>query len=166
MSEEKLRPVNKTALLSRIRGPAVYVDPIKGEVSSVPSKNAVEVPTTHWWGFSLISPSFSDPFLQIIENEILEMAVYFPDFQLYRADDGSFVWLGRIEGIGEIRISYPQSYPSQKFSVEALDQPSSFNDELKKIVWSYGGISPAGSLIVLLRFFLSRKFGGNSNAMV
>lgn len=104
------------------------------------------------------SPIFSNERVRsLVAAEASEMAVYFPDFELYQDEDGSLFWLGKIEGMGELKITYPQTYPSQKFSLEALDLNESFNEELKRLVWSYDGITPTGALIVAMRLFLMRK---------
>jgi hypothetical protein len=153
---EKIKPVNVRALLSEIKGPKVYVSPTKGKVSDRPTEDSIPVPATTWWASS---PLFSVAKVkEKIAWEATEMAVYFPDFKLYENEGSEIFWLGRIDGIGELRITYPQTYPAQKFSIEALDQSESFNNELKQLVWSCNGITPAGSIIVAMRLFLLRKF--------
>jgi len=102
-----------------------------------------------------------------IAQEAAEMAVYFPDFKLYEKNDGELLWIGRIDGMGELRIIYPQTYPAQKFLIEVLDQDESFNNELKQLVWSCNGITPVGSIIIAMRLFLLKRLGrGERIAMV
>jgi hypothetical protein len=102
-----------------------------------------------------------------IAQEAAEMAVYFPDFKLCEKNDGELLWIGRIDGMGELRIIYPQTYPAQKFLIEVLDQDESFNNELKQLVWSCNGITPVGSIIVAMRLFLLKRLGrGERIAMV
>ena len=48
------------------------------------------------------------------------MAIYFPDFKLMEKSDGEVFWTGKIEVMGEVRITYPQTYPAQKFTIEPL----------------------------------------------
>jgi hypothetical protein len=170
--DEEIRPVDKQSLLRELKGPKVYVNPRTGKVSCRPTADSEPVPkTTWWWGRSEREPSspiFSVPQTrERIVSEITEMSIYFPDFDLYEEEKEGVFWLGRIEGIGEVRIVYPQTYPAQKFIVQALDLPESFNDELKQTVWSYDGITPAGAVIVLMRLFLLRKVAGSDrDAMV
>jgi hypothetical protein len=153
---KNVKPVNIKALLGEVKGPKVYVNPTKGTVSSKPSEDSVAIPTTTWWRAN--SPLFSiDKVRERIAREAAEMSIYFPDFRLCEGDGGEIFWTGNIDGIGELRITYPQTYPTQKFLVEALDQEESFNEELKRLVWSYDGITPAGSIIVTMRLFLLRK---------
>jgi hypothetical protein len=155
---EKIKPVNVKALLSEVKGPKVYVSPTKGKVSNRKTEDSVAVPTTTWWRAN--SPLFSVAKVkEKIAQEATEMAVYFPDFKLYENESGEIFWLGSIDSIGELRITYPQTYPAQKFFIEALDQDESFNNELKQLVWSYNGITPAGSIVVAMRLFLLRKLG-------
>jgi len=153
---ENIKPVNVRALLSEVKGPKVYVSPTKGKVSDRPTEDSIPVPVTTWWANS---PLFSVAKVkEKIAWEATEMAVYFPDFKLYENGSSEIFWLGIIEGIGELRITYPQTYPAQKFFIEALDQDESFNNELKQLVWSYNEITPVGSIIVAIRLFLLRKF--------
>jgi hypothetical protein len=153
---QNIKPVNVRALLSEVKGPKVYVSPTKGKVSDRPTEDSIPVPVTTWWSNS---PLFSVAKVkEKIAWEATEMAVYFPDFKLYENGGSEIFWLGRIEGIGELRITYPQTYPAQKFFIEALDQDESFNNELKQLVWSYNEITPVGSIIVAIRLFLLRKF--------
>jgi hypothetical protein len=154
----ELKPVKAEALLGEVEGPKVYVSPSRGEVSQRPREDAVAVPVTTWWGEGTPSSLFSIAEVRKkIAREAAEMAVYFPDFKLYEKD-GELLWLGSIAGIGEIRITYPRTYPSQKFLVQALDLEESFNEELKQLIWRYKGITPAGSIIVTMRLFLLKRF--------
>ena len=167
----EIYPVNKEALLREIRGKKVYVNPFRGTVSSRPSSGSIGVPKTRWWGEGS-APNFPSSFSlvgfeEIIANEIIEMSIYFPDFDLYRDEEGNIFWLGKIDGIGEVKVTYPKTYPAQKFLIEALDLEESFNEELRRTVWSYDDITPAGALIVLMRLFLLRRFSGSGiHAMV
>lgn len=160
---ENIRPVDKQKLLGKIKGPKVYVNPKTGKVSDRPTVDSEPIPKTTWWREKEpSSPIFSVPKIrERIVSETREMSIYFPDFNLYEKDNKEVFWLGKIDGIGEIRITYPQTYPGQKFIIEALDLQESFNNELKQAVWSYDGITPVGAVIVLMRLFLSRKFQGS-----
>lgn len=89
------------------------------------------------------------------------MACFFPDFKL--CEEGCLFWIGRIEGIGRVKITYPKNYPAQKFVIELLDQEEWLNDELMSLINGYEGITPAGSLVVAMRLFLLRRC---SNAVV
>jgi len=156
---ERIKKVNIRALLGRIKGPKVYVSPTTSEVSDKPAKDSVPVPKTIWYNSPLFSIS---QVRERIKLEASEMMICFPDFNLYEKSDGTIFWSGKIDGIGEIRITYPQTYPAQKFIIEALDLEESFNDELKQTVWSYDGITPAGAIIIAMRLFLLRKVGGSN----
>ncbi|MGQ9469216.1 MAG: hypothetical protein ACUVTD_05250 [Nitrososphaerales archaeon] len=168
---EKIKRIDKQALLSEVKGKRVYVDPREGRVSSKPSEDSVAIPKTTWFAESTenptSSPLFSVPELrEKLKLEVAEMMAYFPDFELYEDEgSGEIFWLGSIDGIGEIKITYPKTYPAQKFIVEALDQEESFTNELNEIVWSYNDITPAEAIIVTLRLFL-KKFSGEENAVV
>jgi len=155
MSEE-IRRVDIRSLLNRIRGPKIYVDPKTGRVSDSPSRDSAPVPKTTWWKDeldSLLSPEA----IEIVSSHALEMARYFPDFELY-TDERSLFWLGKIDGIGKIKITYPLTFPAQKFEIQALDLSGSFTEEVKKIVWEHEDITPAGAIIVLMRYFLLTLF--------
>ena len=161
--DENIRPVDKRKLLGKMEGPKVYVNPKTGEVSSRPTVDSEPVRKTTWFwrGKNPSSPIFSVPEIrERIISETREMSIYFPDFDLFEKDGKEVFWLGKIEGIGEIKITYPQTYPAQKFIIEALDLEESFNDELRQTVWDYDGITPAGAIIVLMRLFLLRKVSG------
>jgi len=159
---KRVKPINKKALLGEFKGNKVYVDPKRGKVSNKPTPDSVPIPRTIWFSTSEEDhPLFSIPEVkERIANEAAEMALYFPDFDLYQDESGALFWLGKIDGIGEMKITYPQSYPSQKFTVEALDQLESFNEELQRLIWSYDDITPVGALIVTMRFFLLKKNRG------
>jgi hypothetical protein len=158
---ENIRPVSKQALLGNIEGPKVYVSPTTSKISDKPTADSAAIPYTKWFtpeGEVGSSPIFSVPEVrERIKLEASEMAIYFPDFNLCEKDDGTIFYLGRIDGIGDIRITFPLTYPAQKFLIEALDLEESFNNELKQIVWSYNGITPAGAIVVAMRLFLLRK---------
>jgi hypothetical protein len=160
LGEEKIRKIDKQALLSEVKGKKVYVDPRAGKVSEEPVEDSIAIPRT-WWGANSkgevnSSSIFSIPEIrEKIELDVVEMSVYFPDFELYEDIDSKEVfWLGRIDGIGEIKVTYPLTYPAQKLIIEALDQGESFNEELQQLVWSLGDITPAGLIIVAMRLFL------------
>lgn len=157
MSENKVKPVNLRSLLSRVRGPKVYVDPKSAKVSNRPVRDSVPIPKSTWWE-GTEQPPFSSEAIEIISSHASEMAVYFPDFKLY--SENNLFWLGKIDGIGEIRITYPLTYPAQKFEIEALELPESFTEELRGIVWDYEDITPAGAVIVLMRLFLLKGCNG------
>jgi len=164
---ENIKPINKRALLSRIRGPKVYVNPRTGEISDKPIKDSEAIPKTTWWYRENSdkeegsSPLFSTSQVrEKLREEALEMAIYFPDFELIEKSDGGVFWTGKIEDMGEVRITYPQTYPAQKFTIELLDLEESFNNELRRVVWSYNGITPAGAIIVAMRLFLLKKVKG------
>lgn len=162
---ESIRPVDKQRLLRKIRGPKVYVSPRTGKVSHRPTVDSEPIPKTTWWRKSSQKGPSSPIFYVLkvrdrIVSETTEMSIYFPDFDLCGKDNEEIFWLGKIDGIGEIKITYPQTYPAQKFVIEALDLQESFNDELKQTVWSYDGITPAGGIIVLMRLFLLKKVSG------
>jgi len=159
-----IKRVSKTALLGdeNTKTDKVYISPTTGKSSNKPAADSVGVPRTTWWRVNpdgeSHSPIFSTPQVkERIKLEADEMAVYFPDFDLCETKEAAF-WLGNIDGdIGEVKITYPATYPAQKFIIEALDQGEGFNEELKKTVWSYDGITPTGSIIVMMRLFLQRK---------
>ena len=160
---DTIRKVSKSALLGdeNQQSNKVYVSPTTGKSSNRPAADSVEVLRTTWWRASPDgepnSPFFSNYQVKDrIKLEVSEMAVYFPDFEFCETREAVF-WRGSIDGIGEVRVTYPATYPAQKFSVEALDQGEGFNEELKKTVWGYDGITPAGSIIVTMRLFLQRK---------
>ena len=160
---ENIRKVSKSVLLGdeNQKTDKVYVSPTTGKVSSRPSADTVEVPRTTWWRTTPDGESSSHFFSthqvkERIKLETTEMAVYFPDFELDETGE-AIMWLGKIEGIGEIRITYPATYPSQKFSIEALDLDESFNTELKETVWGYDDIRPAGAIIITMRLYLQKK---------
>jgi len=159
---ENIKPVNKQALLGNIEGPKVYVSPTTSKVSDKPTADSAAIPYSKWFthreGEVASSPIFSIPQVkERIRLEASEMAIYFPDFNLYEKDDGTVFYLGKIDGIGDIKITYLITYPAQKFLIEVLDLEESFNNELKQIVWSYDEITPAGAIIVAMRLFLLRK---------
>jgi hypothetical protein len=164
LSEEKVKKINKQALLSEVKGKKVYVNPRTAKVSEEPTEDSIPVPRTLWGANSkreeFTSPIFSVPeVMERIKLEVVEMSIYFPDFELY--EDGNsreIFWLGKIDGIGEIKVTYPLTYPAQKFIIQALDLEESFNEELKQLVWSYKDITPAGAIIVAMRFLLLKKF--------
>jgi hypothetical protein len=157
-----IKPIDKQALLGDGNGgtDTVYVSPTTGKASTKPSVDSVAVPRTTWWTKSsgeVHTPIFSAPQVRDrLKLEASEMAIYFPDFELFEDGDAAF-WMGTIQGIGEVKILYPSTYPAQKFEAVALDQGEAFNDELKNTVWSYDGITPAGAVIVTMRLFLLRK---------
>jgi hypothetical protein len=163
LSEEKIKKIDKQALLSEVKGKKVYVNPRTGKVSEEPTEDSIPVPRT-WWGTNSkreenSSPIFSVPEVrEKIKLEAVEMSIYFPDFELYEDENSKEIfWLGKIDGIGEIKITYPLTYLTQKFIIQALDLEESLNEELKQLVWSYKGITPAGAIIVAMRFFLLKK---------
>jgi len=84
------------------------------------------------------------------------MARFFPDFELCEEGEDVF-WLGEIDGIGKVKITYPQTYPAQKFSIKLLDQDETLNEELRALVNGFEGITPAGSIVVAMRLFLLRR---------
>jgi hypothetical protein len=160
---QNVKPVDKNALLGdeSKHTNKVYVSPTTGKSSNKPTADSVGVPRTTWWRANPdgepSSPIFSTPKVkEMIKLEAAEISVYFPDFDLCETNEATF-WLGRIDGIGEVRITYPATYPAQKIEVEALDLSEGFNEELKKIAWSYDGIRPAGAIIITMRLFLLRK---------
>jgi hypothetical protein len=163
MEGEKVRRVDKQALLSEVRGEKVYINPKTAKVSTEPSEDSIAIPRT-WWGANHSgevnpSPIFSVPEVrEKIRLEVVEMSIYFPDFELYEnVNSGEIFWLGKIDGIGEIKITYPLTYPAQKFTTEILDLEESFNEELNQLIWRCKDITPAGAIIVAMRFFLSKK---------
>jgi len=152
-----IQPVDKNALLSETGSKTVYVSPATGMVSDRPSGDSVGVRETKWWGDKpdegSSSPLFSVPQVtKKINDETKEMAIYFPDFALRRGRE--FFWQGIIKGMGEVRITYPPNYPSQKFLVEVLDLDESFNESLKELVCRYDNLTPAGAIIIAMRLFL------------
>lgn len=159
---EEIKPVDKKALLRETGKPKVYVDAKTGKVSNRPTADSVGIDRTTWWrarGREVSSPIFSDSRVkERIEFEATEMAIYFPDFNLYSRDDIVF-WEGEIEGMGKVRITYPQTYPAQKFEIEVLGLDEAFNEILRQLTWSYDGITPAGAVIVSMRLFLRDKVG-------
>jgi hypothetical protein len=158
MSEE-IKPIDKRALLRETGKPKTYVDPKTGTVSTNPTARSLSIYKTTWWGATggrASSTIFSNPEIkEKIGYEAMEMAVYFPDFDLY-SNDETF-WQGEIEGMGKVRVTYPETYPAQKFSIKVVDLDEDFNENLRQLVWSYDGITPAGAIIVAMRLFLRDK---------
>jgi hypothetical protein len=162
---EKIRRISKSALLGNGNGKKekVYVSPSTNKVSSTPTADSIAVDRTTWWEAKSEgepnSPLFSTPQVKDkLKLEASEMCICFPDFDLY--EDGKTVfWKGKIDGMGEIKVTYPETYPAQKITIEALDLEASFNDELNQLVRNYDGITPVGSIIVAMRLFL-QKFQG------
>jgi len=139
----------------------VYVSPTTGKSSNKPTIDSIGVDRTTWWKAHSegepSSPLFSTS--QVRERivfETSEMATFFPDFELCESQESTY-WQGRIEGIGDIKVTYPSTYPSQKLLVEALDLGESFNEDLKMTLWTYNGVRPAGTLVITMRLFLLRK---------
>lgn len=164
---ERVKRVNKQALLSEVKGPKVYINPLKGQVSEKPTTDSIPVPKTSWWranpeGENLTSPIFSAPEIrERIKFEVAEMITYFPYFDLYEDESsGEVFWLGRVDGIGDIKITYPSTYPAQKLLIELLDLEEYLNYELLQLVWSYKEIRPAGAIIVAMQFFLKKLAEG------
>jgi len=160
---DNIKRISKSALLgdSNEKSDKVYISPTSGKVSNKPSADSVAVPRSTWYkpDGELDSPLFSIPQVKDrIKFEASEMAVYFPGFDLYEDGEAVF-WLGKIDGMGEVKVIYPSTYPAQKFDVLVLDLEESFNVELKQLIWSYDGITPAGAIIVTMRLFLL-KLGG------
>lgn len=160
MSSE-IRPADKEALLGGVRGKKVYVDLKTGKTSEKPTVDSVAIPKTTWWRATTKEeesspPIFSSPQVrEAVKIDTTEMSIYFPDFNLH--SDGETFWSGGIEGMGEIRITYPQTYPAQKFLIEVIGLDETFNKNLKQLVWSCEGITPAGSMILAMRLFLRDK---------
>jgi hypothetical protein len=158
MSEE-IKPIDKRALLNETGKPKVHVDPKTGTVSTKPTARSVPIDKTTWWGATggrASSPIFSNPEIkEKLRYEVMEMAVYFPDFDLY--SNGETFWQGEIEGMGKVKVTYPETYPAQKFSIKVIDLDEGFNESLKQHVWSYDGITPVGAIIVAMRLFLRDK---------
>ena len=160
MSNE-VRLVDRKALLKETGRPQVYVDPRTGTVSDKPTRDSVAIDSTIWWGANAAggepsSPVFSNSEVRKrIRLEAAEMAVYFPDFSLH--SNGTTFWQGEIEGMGEVKVTYPQTYPAQRFTVEVIGLEGAFNESLRQLVWSYDGITPAGAVIVTMRMFLRDK---------
>lgn len=161
---EEIKLVDKNALLGNTGKPKVYVDPRTNKVSARPTRDTFSIDMTTWWGRAknnggeLSSPLFSIPEIkEKLKVEVVEMAVYFPDFNLY--SNRETFWLGEIEGMGKVKITYPQTYPSQKFDIEVIGLDETFNESLKQLVWSYDGITPVGAIIVAMRLFLRDKVG-------
>lgn len=158
-----IKPIDKQALLGddNENNKRVYINPATGKTSDRATADSVGVPKTTWWRATTHgesnSPLFSAPQLNgKIKLEASEMAVYFPDFTLHKDQDELF-WQGTIQGIGEVKIVYPATYPAQKYEVFALELEESFNNELNQLVRSYDAITPVGSVIVTMRLFLLRK---------
>jgi len=152
-----IQPVDKNALLNDSGSKKVYVSPTRGRVLDRPSDDSIAVDRSTWWGESPkkepVSPLFSVPEVaKKINDEVKEMAIYFPDFVLRRNKD--VFWQGKIDGLGEVKIIYPLNYPSQKFLVEVLDLDESFNESLKDLVCWYDNLTPAGAVIISMRLFL------------
>lgn len=157
----RIKPINKQALLSEVKGKKVYVNPRTGKVSERATKDSIPVPKTTWWradpeGEVNSSPIFSVPEVrERIKLEVAEMVNYFPDFGLYEDTESREVfWLGKIEGMGEIKITYPLTYPAQKIIIEVPDLEESFTEKLNEIVYKYEDITPAKAIILAMRLFL------------
>ena len=156
-----IQPVDKNALLNESGGRKSYVDPTTGKVSSRPGANTVPVDATTWYkgkGDDSDYNSFSSPELaKQIQWEKDEMSAYFHDFELKRNKEP--FWQGNIAGMGDVKITYPQNYPSQKFLIEVLDLDESFNSSLKDLICWYDNLTPAGAVIIAMRLFLKDKVG-------
>jgi len=122
------------------------------ELSHPPSfsqNSRIEEMPRHWYD--------SPEGMQRLRLELMEMKRYFPDFDLYVDENDAVLFKGEIEGIGEARITYPENYPSQKFSMIFLSESESLNQELQTVLSQYSTITPAGSLIVAMRLILKRR---------
>jgi len=155
-------------------------DGFRGNTLAQLPSDATEVKRTTWWirlpwrkreklsppqSFSLNSriegmPRYwydSPEGMQRLRLELMEMKRYFPDFDLYIDENDAMLFKGEIEGIGEARITYPENYPSQKFSTILPSESESLKQELQTVLSQYPTITPASSLIVAMRLILKRR---------
>lgn len=105
------------------------------------------------------SPLLSDPRTKSrITSDAISINKCVPDLEVY--DDGKAVYLNcKVECIGEVQYTYPETYPAKKFSITALDMSEGFNEELQRIVLGMLDANAADALIVALRLYLSKKKG-------
>ncbi len=117
----------------------------------VPKSVAEASQETHWY--------FTPIGIERLKTEYQEMKRYFPDFELYQDDLGMLLWMGKLEGLGEIRLHYPADYPISPFNVAVMDTTESKDVKLNEKISEYRtlGITPTGALIVVLRFFLKER---------
>ena len=97
--------------------------------------------------------------IQRLKAEYQEMKRYFPDFDLYQDDLSMLLWIGSIESLGEIRIQYAADYPRSPFKVTVIGATDSQNAEINEKISEYRALSitPAGALIVAMRFLLAKE---------
>ena len=159
----------------------------KGDTLASLPPDAAEIPKTTWWlkapqlwrgrrADKALQPPFPVPKsvaeenqdsrwyitpvgIERLKTEYQEMKRYFPDFELYQDELGMLLWMGRLEGLGEIRIHYPAGYPISPFNVAVMDTTESQDAKLNEKISEYRtlGITPTGALIVVLRFFLKER---------
>lgn len=167
-------------------------DGAKGDVLNNLPPDAVEVDKTTWW-FRLwkrgeknqsplptTQPVEQTPETTSLEShhgkwyeqpegirrlkaELLEMKRYFPDFELCQNDLEDLLWVGNIEGIGEITIQY-QSDHSSDFHVTVQNSTEEQNIGINRKIAGYQrlNITATGVLIVAMRYLIADRVKENA----
>jgi len=168
-------------------------DGAKGDVLGNLPPDAVEVDKTTWWfrfwkrGDKNQSPPSTTPPIEHmpearplethqskwyeksegvrrLKSELLEMRRYFPDFELCQNDVGDLLWVGNIEGLGEITIQYQRDNSDEHFQlcVQNLTEEQNVGINRKIAEYQRLNITATGTLIVTLRYLLGERVKENA----
>jgi hypothetical protein len=170
---------------ARLPGGRVYVSPTTGRsydgdrgdtLASLPA-DAVEVRKQAFglriWGregerpSSLFSKWYeSQQGLERLRRETQLMQAYFPDFGLCRDEaSGQMAWTGKIEGIGELEIVYPEDYPARHPFVNILGKED-LSVKVNVLISQSGDITPVATIIIAMRFFIEMSKKGEKDGAV
>lgn len=170
---------------AKLPGGRVYVSPTTGRsydgdrgdtLASLPA-DAVEVRKQGFglrlWGRGgeRPSPLFSKWYesqqgLERLRRETQLMQAYFPDFGLCRDEaNGQMAWTGKIEGIGELEIVYPEDYPARHPFVNILGKED-LSVKANILISQAGDITPVAAVIITMRLFIETSGKGEKGGAV